>query len=94
MFEDISLDEARHLLTDFFEIHTEAPIKNARRRAQQILEAIEVEDWVSLGTLPTLRVGESVVAFLPDNYDPNHIYLLRKEAEKKGYSKKIEVTKD
>ena len=93
MFEDISLDEARHLLTDFFEIHTNAPEKNARKRAKQILDAIETEDWVSLGTLPTLRVGESVVAFLPDNYDPNHIYLLRKEAEPNGYSKKIRLKK-
>jgi len=91
MFEDLSLNEARHVLTDFFEIHTEAPFKNASRRAKQILDAIEVGEVVSLGTVPSLKVGESVIAFIPEDCDPDNVYLLKKEAEKKGYSKKLRV---
>lgn len=91
MFENLSLDEARHVLTDFFEIHTEAPFKNASKRAKQILDAIDVGEVVSLGTVPSLKVGESVIAFLLEDCNPDHIYLLKKEAEQKGYSKKLEV---
>ncbi len=93
MFEDLSLNEARHVLADFFEIHTEAPLKNASRRAKQILDAIDVGEVVSLGTVPTLQVGGSMITFLSEDCDPEHIYLLKKDAEEKGYSKKVKLKK-
>lgn len=94
MFEDLSLDEARHVLTDFFEIHTEAPLKNASKRARQILEAIEMGEAVELGTVPTLRVGESILTVLPDDYEPDNIYFLRKNsAAEEVPDKKIRIKK-
>lgn len=94
MKEQLSLNEARHILSDFFEIHTEAPQKSALTRAIQLLDEIESNGKgnMSFGSLPTMRVGEAVVSYLPEDYDPAHIYLLHREPRsKKGYTRKIRV---
>ena len=93
MIEKLTIKEARHILSDFFEIHTEETQKKALSRAIYILDDIEAGggNTVTFGALPTLRVGDSLLSCLPENYDPEKIYLVRKEASKKGYSKRISV---
>ncbi len=95
MFEKLSLNEARHVLSDFFEIHTDVSQKSALVRAIQILDEIdsEAKDQISLGAIPAIRIGDNLVSFLPENCDPENIYLLSKEAERRGYTKKIAVGK-
>ena len=94
MLEKLSLNEARHILSDFFEIHSENPQKHSLMRAIQILDDMDEarnEDEVFLSTLPTIRVGGSLLSYLPENYNPDQIYLVHGKSKKKGYSKKIRV---
>ena len=91
MLEKLTIEEARHILSDFFEIHTEETQKKALSRAIQILDDIEAGGGktVVFGALPTLRVGDSLLSCLPKNYDPEKIYLVHKESSNEGYSKRI-----
>ena len=93
MFEKLSLAEAHHILSDFFEIHTEASEKKAKTRASKLLDDIQEGESVTLGSLPTVKVGKALVSYLPEGFEPEDIYLLQKDSGEKGYSKKISLTK-
>jgi len=85
MFEKLSLKEAHHILADFFEIHTEASEKKAKIRAKKLLDEIQEGEIVTLGVLPTVKVGKALVSYLPEGFEPEDIYLLQKDSGNKGW---------
>jgi len=93
MFERMSREDARHVIQDFFEIHTDAEARDAGRRARRFLGDIEASGAVCLGTLPTLRVERAILFCLPENYEPEDIYLVRRDSNGKNASKKIRLAK-
>jgi len=89
--ECLTYEEARHLLMDFFEIHSGSSNGEAKASAEELLRVTEFKTATPLGTLPTLRVGSALVAYLSHPYKPKHLYLLNGKSAGQGGLRKINL---